>query len=126
MWCYCNKLLYEGLSQGKSRDDVMNVEFENGETYCVDWLPKYRTSNFLIFGIPVVILFINWVSKTILRIMTRFENNQDKSKEVYASAKNMFLLYFINSGLIILLVNFRLTDQSIMKWFPIPILEGKY
>ena len=70
---------------------------------------------------PFSILFVNWVSKTILRLLTRLEGYQSKPEEVYASAINMYVMAFINAGLTIQLVYF--------KWMPgydLPLLLNKY
>ena len=70
---------------------------------------------------PFSILFVNWVSKTVLRLLTRLEGYQSKPEEVYASAINMYVMAFINAGLTIQLVYF--------KWMPgydLPLLLNKY
>lgn len=46
----------------------------------------------MILGIPLIIILVNFISKTILRKMTKFEKRQSKPEEVYASAWNMFIL----------------------------------
>lgn len=53
--------------------------------------------------------------------MTRFEGFQSKPEEVYASTINMFIMGFINAGLVIQLVYF--------KWIPgldLPLVLNKY
>lgn len=70
---------------------------------------------------PFSIVFVNWVSKTILRIMTRIEGYQSKPEEVYASAINMYVMAFINAGLTIQLVYFRW-----MPGYDLPLLLNKY
>ena len=70
---------------------------------------------------PFSILFVNWVSKTVHRLLTRLEGYQSKPEEVYASAVNMYVMAFINAGLTIQLVYF--------KWMPgydLPLLLNKY
>ena len=126
MPCFCMNKYQEAKDSGFSIQESLDFELSDGKRHCKDWLSNYNQSFVLVYGVPLIIVFINWVSKTILRIMTRFEKNQNKPREVYASAINMFMLQFINSGIIILLVNFRLTDKTFTSWFPIPILEGKY
>ena len=51
----------------------MDIQFENGETYCKEWLPKYIFDNAMNIMIPLIIIVVNFISKTILRVMTRFE-----------------------------------------------------
>ena len=49
---------------------------------------------------------VNFVAKTILRVATRYEGHQSKSEEVYNSARNMFLMAFLNAAVVIQLVYF--------------------
>ena len=77
----------------------------------------------MIILVPFIIIVINFISKRILMRMTRFEKRQSKPQEVYASAFNMFVLSFLNSGIIILLINFRVDD---MKDKGMPFLKGEY
>ena len=86
--------------------------FQNGEKYCADWLPKYILDNVMIIMVPLVIIVVNFISKNILRRITRFEKRQSKPQEVYASAFNMFVLSFLNSGIVILLINFKVDSMS--------------
>lgn len=44
--------------------------------------------------------------------MTVLEGHQSKPEEVYASARNMALLSFINSGLMIQIVYFQFLDDT--------------
>jgi len=90
----------------------MNFPFQNGEYYCEEWLPKYILDNVMIILVPLVIILVNFISKTILRRMTKFEKRQSKPQEVYASAFNMFVLSFLNSAIIILLINFQVDSMS--------------
>ena len=53
------------------------------------------------FSVPLAILFVTAVSKTILRVMTRLGGYQSRSEEVYAAAVNMWLIAFITTGLMV-------------------------
>lgn len=96
----------------------MEFKFENGEMYCKEWLPKYIVDNIIIIVVPLTIIVVNFISKTILRLMTKFEKRQSKPQEVYASAFNMFVLSWLNSGVVILLINFKVEYMSDSE-FPI-------
>lgn len=123
MHCYCRRILFEALDKRSDIYQAMDFPFSNGEHYCKEWLPKYILDNVMIIVVPLVIIVVNFISKTILRRMTKFEKRQSKPQEVYASAFNMFVLSFLNSAIIILLINFKvdsMDDQSI------PILKGDY
>ena len=51
----------------------MAHKFPNGQAYCEEWWPMYLVDNVLIIAVPLIIISVNFISKTILRIMTRFE-----------------------------------------------------
>ena len=71
--------------------------------------------------VPFCIVFVNWISKTILRIMTRYYGYQSVPEEVYASTINMFMMAFVNSGVVIQLVYF--------EWLPnteFPLLLAEF
>ena len=70
-------------------------------SHCEDWFASYTIQQTLLYSVPFSIIFVNWVSKTILRLMTHLEGYQSKPEEVYASSINMFIMAFINSGLVI-------------------------
>ena len=98
----------------------MKETFSDGEDHCLDWLSDYSVQKTLLYAVPLSIVFVTWVSKTILRILTRLEGYQSKPEEIYASAVNMFIMAFINSGLTLQLVYFQ--------WAPVdvPLLLGEY
>ena len=74
--------------------------------YCWDWFYNYSLSQSLMYLVPFAIVFVNWVSKTILRIMTKYYGYQSLPEEIFASTINMYLMAFINTGVVIQLVYF--------------------
>ena len=90
----------------KSPYEELRKEFPDGEKYCWDWFGNYSLSKSLMYLVPFSIVFVNWISKTILRILTKYYGYQSKPEEVYASTVNMFYMAFINSGIVIQLVYF--------------------
>jgi len=83
----------------------------------------YLLSNTLVFAVPAIIIFLNFISKTILRIMSRFEKRQTKTEEIRSSFVNMMFLSFLNTGVIILLVNFNLRSA---EGTHLPLFQGSY
>ena len=78
MHCFCRDQLYEGWQQGLTFSESMEIEFANGEYYCEEWFPKYVVDNLMIILVPLIIIIINFISKTILRLMTKFERSQSR------------------------------------------------
>ncbi len=77
------------------------MEFEDGKKHCLDWFKNYSISKSLLYLVPFMIIFVNFIAKTILRLMAKFYGYQSKPEEVLASSINMFLMSFINSGIVI-------------------------
>ena len=69
--------------------------------YCVDWSKSALYLKSIVFAVPLAIVFVNFISKTILRTITSIEGRQSKPEEVYSSAVNMFILSFINVAIVI-------------------------
>lgn len=80
------------------------------------------TSQGLVFIVPCAITFVTTVSKVILRFMAKFEKHHSRPDEVYSSAINMFVTTFINTSILIIVVNFNLHLEN----KSIPILNGNY
>jgi len=113
--------MWEFIGQNKSPYDKLREEFPDGNMYCWDWFGDYSLSKSLMYLVPFSIVFVNWISKTILRVMTKYYGYQSIPEEVYASTINMFMISFINSGVVIQLVYF--------DWLPntkLPLLLAEY
>lgn len=123
MHCYCREIFIQAFQSRANLDEAVDFEFENGQRYCQEWLPKYILDNVMVIIVPLMIIVINFISKTILRKMTSFEGRQSFPEQVYASAFNMFVLSYLNSGVIILLINFKVDS---MEDADLPILKGDY
>jgi len=73
-------------------------------------------------GVPLAIVLITYISKTILNKITAFEKAESVAEQMYSCAVNMFMLSYINVGVIIFLVNFNLGSASeTLKKYNIPI-----
>ena len=101
MYCYCRSIFWEKINDNESPYSDMRYEFEDGEMHCWSWFQDYSLSKTLLYAVPFSIIVVNFISKTILRLMTSYYGYQSKPEEVYASAVNMFWMSFINTGLVI-------------------------
>ena len=70
MYCYCKNKFFDAIGARQDPYSAMKEPFTDGVAYCENWWNKYLISNLLVCVIPFVIIFISWVSKTILRIVT--------------------------------------------------------
>lgn len=105
----------------------LNKQFNNKESICNGFAGRYLLSNLLILGIPLAIVFITYISQTFLRLITAFEKPQSEAEQMLSSAINMFLLSYINVGIVLFLVNFNLGSKSeILSKYKIPIFQGQF
>lgn len=79
----------------------MQAKFSDGGDYCWDWFLDYSFAKALLYSVPLSIILVNYISKTFLRLITKLNGYQSKPEEVHASAINMFLMSFINTGIVI-------------------------
>jgi len=101
MYCYCENLFFSNIEAKRNPFSDLKKTFSDGEDHCWDWFRLYTLSKTLLYSVPVSILFVNFVSKTFLRLITKLNGYQSKPEEVHASAINMFLMSFINTGIVI-------------------------
>jgi hypothetical protein len=65
----------------------------------------YVLTNTLVYCVPLMIAFVNYISKMILRLMTHLEKRQSIPEQKYSAAIKMMLISFLNIGVIVILVN---------------------
>lgn len=80
--------------------------FSDGEAYCLDWLEAYSLQQIASYTVPLAILIVNGISKKILRLMTTYEGFHSKPEEVSKSSVKMWVMAFVNTGLIVQIVYF--------------------
>mmetsp|Transcript_16493 Transcript_16493/g.11841 ORF Transcript_16493/g.11841 Transcript_16493/m.11841 type:complete len:380 (+) Transcript_16493:1490-2629(+) len=116
MYCYC---LEQFNLIGIAVDDIV---FEDGQKYCLDWLSIYTLVNSFTYIISLGISTINVILKIILRWISKLERAHTKTQETYSAMLKLFLVQYINTGVVILLVNLNLGIY--INWFP--IFSGRY
>jgi hypothetical protein len=70
----------------------------------------------------LMIVIINVFTCTIFEYIVYFERCHTFNDETMGQFRKITLMQFVNSGLIILLINF----QGAPSWLPLPILRGEY
>jgi hypothetical protein len=86
MHCFC-------LSQFININfEVMNIKFDDGQTYCKSWLEKYSLSNAFVYLVAAGIALINVIVKSILRCMSKFESAHTKTSELFSTTIKVFCI----------------------------------
>ena len=96
MHCYC-----------RFQQKNQNTLWPDGEEICNKIKVIEQTSRLSSFFMPVILLVISVISKQILRKLVILEKRQNRAERTSSSAHHMFILSFINIGLVIFAVNFK-------------------
>ena len=116
MYCYC---IEQFASKGF---DVRDIRFSDGNTYCDDWLTDYSVNTLIIWSMVMVISMVNVMLKTAMRMISVYERRHDKTDLVISNTIKMFIVQFINTAVLILVVNAQVDGTP--DWFP--VLNGQY
>lgn len=131
--CYCRKLLLSNYDE--------KFPLANNDMLCTEWALKKSISVLLSFTAAFVIVLINLLIKSIFTgyfffgnkiyfglELSKFERHRLKSRETTSRMMKIFFAQFLNTGLLVLVVNFyfNLTMNAINQ-FPFYILfSGKF
>ena len=119
-FCFCKDLLFSG-----SFLDTKDYKLPDGSQPCNVWMDNYIRVYILSLAIIVVIPIINAILNIILRYLTDFERLKSKSETIVGNVWKIFLMTFINTVLILILVNMSI-QQIKDSWTYFPILTGDH
>jgi hypothetical protein len=104
------------------------VEDKDLGSYCSYFMTKITTSLVLKFFSACGIIFINFILRMIFKKLSRFERVSNKTKEEHNIMIKVFFAIFINTALIILIVNANFSRISAIYKIPgsSDIFTGKY
>lgn len=101
--CYCKKTLIDLISvYGFFKGSKM---MWNEEAPCQIYLDEFITRNALIYASALFIIIINLSLKFLFRYLGKFERHSSESRRASAVTMKVFFSTFLNTALIILLLN---------------------
>lgn len=113
-YCFCNKkLTTETIS-------LSSYTFPGTQiTPCKNFLSSYLKYTAISTAIVVAVPVINAVVVIILKLLTSFEKNKTLSTDMSANMWKMFIVQFINSCLLLIIVNMKIDNiQDAIPNFP--------
>lgn len=115
-YCYCKYQDWSSITSG-----------EMG-SYCSYFFRKISVSIMLKFFSSCGVIFINFILRTIFKRLSRFERVSNKTKEELNIMMKVFIATFINTALIILIVNANFSRISAIYNIPYTdkIFVGSY
>lgn len=117
-YCHCLEIF---VSKGPLFISKYSIEFSNTNIKpCVEWFNNFIKYNSINLAVIIVIPLINSILVIILRLFAKFEKNKTLTQEVSSIMWKIFSMQFINSGIVLFAVNFRI--EAVKKWnknFPV-------
>ena len=87
-------------------------------TYCTYYLEKRSLGILIRFSACTAVVMINFFIKISIRILSRFEKEESKSKELVKVMSKVFIAMFINTSLVVLAVNADFSSIEFIKKLP--------
>ena len=114
--CYCKHLLSSGGVSAVIDDTFAVPPSWERENLCGKWFTTYATSQLLIYGTSVLILFFNVVLRVVISYLVQWERHTTITSELTARGVYLFMVQLINTGGLILLLNaFIQTDFALLR-----------
>ncbi|CAD8188725.1 unnamed protein product [Paramecium pentaurelia] len=123
-----SKDVKKGLLECYCKEDFINrinMTFSNGEQLCQQWFNDYVKIVGWPFLIVVVIIFINQIIQIIFTKFAEFEGHRSKSKQLSSRLLKVFVVQYINTALVILIINIKFTSELNISSFSV-LLNGKF
>ena len=129
--CFCKNALATGSFSDMLKTPFFDAETRSTRFYCAEWAEAFISVQALTIGAVLVVIAINAVLKQVLGKLVLREKHHTLSEQVISVVKKIFLAQFINTAVLLVLINANLdyfkdptvpgqTDQSGL------LFSGKY
>lgn len=117
MECFCQELLSNNSGNPLSLESFLfTVPYPEGaqkEALCWDWFQSFVSAQAITYGVAVLTLVLNSLAKPFVAWMVEHESRRSRGSQLYSLATKLFGFQFVNTGLVVLLVNSYFEQQ----WF---------
>jgi hypothetical protein len=103
---------------------VKDIEFPNGKKLCLHWFEGYSMSTAMSLLTALVVEIVNEILIVTVSWTSGFLKFLNKSEQLSSCISKMFIFEFINTALVIILVNAQCPFWNMPDGFP--LLAGKY
>ena len=117
--CYCEALLRTSGVEALFQNQVTPPGSATPVVLCEGWATNAFTVAFLTYGAAGLIAVLNLVLRVVIYAVVRCERHTTRSAELRARSRYLFLVHFINTAAIILLLNAAIST-------PLPMTTGLY
>ena len=115
--CYCVDLLQSALQEGDSLGDMLENKV------CTEFASSFLAAQALVVVAAAGVVLINSSLETLLEVLTTLERHNSVARQKAAVASKLFLSLFLNTGLIVMLVNARIPGAETV---PTGVLAGEH
>jgi hypothetical protein len=105
--CFCLNLLEDYIQQYGMFSAVVKVKDREGAV-CVEFAKQYLIAQALLISAACLVVIINACLKWLLEKVTAFERHETHTNFQQSVALKVFFAQFVNTGLIVLIVNIKL------------------
>jgi hypothetical protein len=103
---------------------MKDLVFPDGKKKCSDWFTKFAFSNSMALVTAAVVEIVNEIVVLILVWTSKFQRYKNKTEELAHSVPKILFFQFINTALLILIVNAKVPELNVPSNFP--LLNGNY
>lgn len=114
-YCYC----YNNFKPTDIFSNELKEKKLGGKMPCADFVPTFIKYQAINIGIILIIPLVNTIVNIIFKGLTTFERNKTMSQDMNSNMSKIFIISFINSGLLLVITNLRVDFfLDHISWFP--------
>lgn len=102
--CYCIQQLTTAIAELGISGAIELLEQEDGDV-CLEFVSNYALAQSFVVGAALIVVVVNIVLNMVLTFLTSIELHATRSDEVASLTSKVFLSQFLNTAVIVLLVN---------------------
>ena len=110
--CFCKQELASRVAAHGLLGAALNLGETEG-TVCGDFAGSFAATNSILLAVSLVVAFVNTALKGVLKTLARFEHHHSVSALSASIVLKVFLAQFLNTALIIVVVNAKLVALTI-------------
>jgi hypothetical protein len=103
---------------------MKDLVFPDNTKKCEDWFTQFAFSNSMSLVTAAIVEIVNEIVVAILVWTSRFQRYKNKTEELARSVPKILFFQFINTALLILIVNAKVPEFRIPSSFP--LFNGNY
>ena len=88
------------------------IDKTDNTEYCNEWFINYAQQKAMVYGTSLVVVAINVIICFSFELISKLERHHTQNEETMGMFQKITIMQFINIAVIVLLVNFNLTQMK--------------